>query len=57
MRKVGWTKRFAAGWGERRPGNGRGSSRNDRFLRSGRLVRGKSTLYARSISEAAPSFS
>ena len=31
MRKAAWTKRFAAGWGERRAGNGPGSSEKGNF--------------------------
>ena len=38
MRKVGWTKRFAAGWGERRRGNGRRSSRKSDFWDQARVV-------------------
>jgi hypothetical protein len=55
MRKVSWTKRFAAGWGERRAGNGLASSEEGFFCERASAVSEKSTVSARSISEAASS--
>ena len=40
MRKAAWTKRFAAGWGERGPSNGPGSSGRGRFWEPGRVWAG-----------------
>jgi len=38
MRKVGWTKRSAAGWGARQRGNGWRSSRRTDFWLRARVV-------------------